>query len=69
VPRKCGMAIKIKCELTSANVNNAWSLTSTHPMKVKTSLCLTKHHAKKTYRRLEIQLHVFLTTALDGGDW
>jgi hypothetical protein len=32
------------------------------------SLFLTKHHAKKTYWRIEVQLHTFLTLALDGGE-
>jgi len=33
------------------------------------SLCLTKHHAVKTYRGMEIELLSFLTSALDWGDW
>jgi hypothetical protein len=37
-----------------------------HPSKVK-SLCLTKHHAMKTYGGVEVQLHAFLTSALHGG--
>jgi len=28
-----------------------------------------KHHAMKTYWAVEIWLHVFLTSALDGGEW
>jgi len=31
-------------------------------------LCLTKHHAMTTYRGMEVQLHAFLTSALDGGE-
>jgi hypothetical protein len=37
--------------------------------KVKLSLCLTKHHAKKMYWGVEVQLHAFLISALDGGGW
>jgi hypothetical protein len=37
-------------------------------IKVKLSLCLTKHHAMKTYWGVEVQLHA-LTSALDGGEW
>jgi hypothetical protein len=48
--------------------------------KLKLSLCLTKHdalktypwlkhHATKTYWGLELQLHTFLTSALDCGEW
>jgi hypothetical protein len=38
-------------------------------VKVKLSLCLTKHHAMKTYWGVEVDLHVFLTLALGGGEW
>jgi hypothetical protein len=36
-------------------------------VNVKMSLCLTKHHAMKTYWGLEVYLHALLTAALDGG--
>jgi hypothetical protein len=38
-------------------------------LKVKLSLCLTKHHAMKTYWGVEAYLHAFLTQALDGSEW
>jgi hypothetical protein len=38
-------------------------------VKVKLSLYLIKHHAMKTYWGVEVYLHVFSTSALDGGEW
>jgi hypothetical protein len=37
--------------------------------KAKLSLCLLKHHAMKTYGADGAQLHVFLTSAQDEGNW
>jgi hypothetical protein len=45
-----------------------WTLFQTW-VKVKLSLCLTKHHAVKMYGGVEVQIHVFLTSVLDGGKW
>jgi hypothetical protein len=36
---------------------------------VKLSLYLTKHQAVKTYGGMEVYLHEFLTSALEGGEW
>jgi hypothetical protein len=33
------------------------------------ALRLIKHHATKTHWGVEVQLHAFLTSALDGGEW
>jgi hypothetical protein len=38
-------------------------------VKVKLSLCLTKNHTMKTYWGVEVELHAFLTSALDGDEW
>jgi hypothetical protein len=35
----------------------------------KCPCALTEHHAMKTYWGVELWLHVFLTSALDGGEW
>jgi hypothetical protein len=37
--------------------------------KVKLSLCLTKCHIMKMYGRVEVQIRVFLSSVLDGGEW
>jgi hypothetical protein len=37
-------------------------------LKVKLSLCLTNNHAMKTHWEVEVKLHAFLTSALDGGE-
>jgi hypothetical protein len=36
---------------------------------VKLPLGLTKYHAMETYGWVEIQLHAFLTSALEDGEW
>jgi hypothetical protein len=38
-------------------------------VKVKLSLCLTKHHAMKTYWEWRYSSTHSLTSALDGGEW
>jgi hypothetical protein len=36
---------------------------------VKLPLYLSKHYAMKTYEVMEVQLHTFFNSALDGGEW
>jgi len=36
--------------------------------RVKLSLCLIKYHAMKTFGGMEVYLHTFLTSALDGDE-
>jgi len=38
-------------------------------LKVRLPLRLTKHHAIKIYGAVELHLHAFLTSSLDGGEW
>jgi hypothetical protein len=38
-------------------------------VKVTLSLCLTKHHAMKTYGEVETAPHILLTFSLDEREW
>jgi hypothetical protein len=37
--------------------------------KVKLSLSLIKHYAMKAYGGVDVYIHIFLTSALAGGEW
>jgi hypothetical protein len=38
-------------------------------VRLKISLCLSKHHFMKMYGRIELYLQALITSALDGGVW
>jgi len=38
-------------------------------VQVKLFLWLTTHHSMKTYGGVDMYLHVFLTSVVDGGEW
>jgi hypothetical protein len=40
-------------------------------VQVKLSLCLTnnKYYAMKAHGAVDVEIHIFLTSALDGGEW
>jgi hypothetical protein len=38
-------------------------------VKVKLSLCLTKHYTIKAYWGVDVYIHIFLTSALAEGEW
>jgi hypothetical protein len=39
-----------------------------HKISAELSLCFIKHHAKKTYGGIQVQLHAFSALALDGDE-
>jgi hypothetical protein len=36
---------------------------------VKLSLCITKHYAMKAYGGVDVEIHIFLTSAVVLGEW
>jgi len=38
-------------------------------VKAKFSLCLIKHHIRKIYGGIEVNVHAFITLVPDGGWW
>jgi hypothetical protein len=51
------------------NSKQAIEFSVTDKVDVKSSLVLTKHHVIKMCGGVEVMLHTFLSSALDGGEW
>jgi hypothetical protein len=76
-PRECTplyspYAVKPDVGTTSGMTTDAHSfslhgVTARVVVNVKLYPCVIKHHAMKTFEGVKLQLHVFLTSALDGG--
>jgi hypothetical protein len=54
---------------SSVSVQVKMSLCLTRHYAINTYFCLIKHYAMKTYWDVELYLHTFLTSAVDGGEW
>jgi hypothetical protein len=54
------------CTLLAAFPGFSRRRTQRAMLRVKLSLCLTKHYATKTYGGVDVYIHVFLTSALVG---
>jgi hypothetical protein len=48
---------------------NVKYIAQSHSCSVKLFLCLTENHAMKVYWGVEVELHAFLTSTLDGSEW
>jgi len=55
-----------KSGLTKLAVSSVYYQTDIYA-NVQLSLCLFKNHSIRSYGEMEVQLHLFLTSALDGG--
>jgi hypothetical protein len=55
--------------LTARTVLRRLTDVSKRYIKMNIPLCLIKHLALNVYEGMEVQLHVFLTSALDEGEW
>jgi hypothetical protein len=52
-----------------SNLKPSRMTASTPKLKAKMSRYLTKHYAIKAYGGVEVQIHVFLISALVGDEW
>jgi hypothetical protein len=56
----------------SSQIYGRFAIAYTSPciyIKIKLSLCLTNYYAMKAYVGVDVQIHIFLTSALAGGEW
>jgi hypothetical protein len=63
------VSVSFKIEVTCSRVILTTALKVKVLINVKLTPCLTNLNTIRTYREVEVQLHPFLTSALDGGDW
>jgi hypothetical protein len=59
------VADKTKCMFMSCYQNSGQK----HHVKIKLSLCLTKHHSMKKYGGVEVYLVALFALALDEDEW
>jgi hypothetical protein len=53
----------------ASHTTSTYKFSQQGKVKVKLFLCLTSNHVMKTHGRLEVQLHAFVTSVLNGGEW
>jgi hypothetical protein len=58
-----------KCKSCTGHISHRLISVSAAKVKVKLSLGLTKYHATKTNKWVEVWVHAFLMSGLHEGDW
>jgi hypothetical protein len=64
-----GQLVTQSTVVQNGRVSVAASLQTTTGHIYHVCVCLTKHHAMKTYWGVEVYLYALLTSALYGGEW
>jgi hypothetical protein len=67
-PENLSLIFSITCWSVNMSSTEVLPFVKQHKLKIKLSLCLTKHHAMETYGRVEVYTHA-LISALNGGEW
>jgi hypothetical protein len=65
----CLRIFHTKLQFSDQHLTGKSTLHNCNIFHLKLFLCLTKHHTMETYGGMDVQLHVFITSALDGGKW